>query len=179
MNRLATVRSLSFLFLHEFRGNANISAAIKTGVTVVIQFSHSSQNQRIIATAARLTDTASWSIQCYMIKQTPLLLKEYGADAPITISGVRLNWGTDIQDYSVIIGLNGSCRVTSLSTNQLACQPPAEEPDHNPNLFEYHKRRKVPNVKVSLKLNHIINESCLFPYCWRTQNYAFLLGNRR
>ena len=42
---IAIIRSLSFLFLDGFEGNANISVAIKSGSTVAASLSRAAQHQ--------------------------------------------------------------------------------------------------------------------------------------
>lgn len=96
----------------------------------------------------------------HILKSLTPSLKEYDVDELVIISGARLNWGTDVQDYSVDIGSQGSCRVTSLSANRLACQPPAEEPDHNPSIYISYNGRRVPNVKVSFRQDKLIYLAC-------------------
>ncbi|XP_067931129.1 hepatocyte growth factor receptor-like [Watersipora subatra] len=80
---------------------------------------------------------------------------EVATDDIITMSGKNLDYGVAEEDYIIEVGL-GYCNLTDLSSNQLACRPPAEEPE----IFEGNtisfKGKHQPHVQViagNVKIN--------------------------
>lgn len=67
-----------------------------------------------------------------------------------------MNQGAGMDDYFISIGEREEvCELTDLSSNQLVCRPPPEEPTFSPDNFLSYKGRRIPHVKVSATLSLI------------------------